>query len=157
MVFPINYVIMRKFNFTIDVPVVPLECMEVLPQSDVISPLLVDYLPSVDGPGCEVYHDITWLSENLSRFSDLSNMQEAAIVNALRSNPSCMTDGFTDDELFNSLKSRFCQLPAEVNAYINYINNNIDIINEDIKAAAAAAAESSGSSPAADSSSDVVS
>lgn len=149
---------MRKFNFTIDVPVVPLECMEVLPQSDVISPLLVDTLPSVDGPGCEIYHDIVWLSENLSRFTDLSNMQEAAIVNALRSNSSCITDGFTDKELFDSLKSRFCQLPAEVNAYINYINNNIDIINEDIKAAAAAAAaESSSSSSSADSSSDVVS
>lgn len=148
---------MRKFNFTIEVPVVPLECMEVLPQSDVISPLLVDYLPSVDGQGCEVYHDITWLSENLSRFTDLSNMQEAAIVNALRSNPSCMTDGFTDDELFNSLKSRFCQLPAEVNAYINYINNNIDVINEDLKAAADDTDESPDPSPTADLSPDVVS
>lgn len=149
---------MRKFSFTIESIPMPLECMEVLPQVDVVAPLLVDTLPSVDGPGCEVYHDIVWLSDNLSRFTDLSSMQEASIVNALRSNPSCLTDGFTDEELFNSLKSRFCQLPAEVNAYINYINNNIDIINEDIKAAAAAAAaETSSSSSSADSSSDVVS
>lgn len=143
---------MRKFNFTIEVPETPIDCMEVLPQSDVISPLLVDHLPSVDGPGCEVSHDIVWLSENLSRFTDLSNMQEAAIVNALRSNPDCFTDGYSDEELFDTLKSRFCQLPAEINSYINYINNNIDIINEDIKTAAAAA-----NSPSADTPSDVVS
>lgn len=128
----------------------------------VVAPLLRDELPSVNGAPCIVFRDVTYIADNLSKFNNLSDVQQVALVNRLRSAGKGSFDNLTDDELFSFMKSRYAQLPSEIDAYINYVNNNIELIKSDIERAEAAkaaesAAESAESETSAEKSEDVVS
>lgn len=148
---------MRTKSYSIDFLELPVLVNEVSCKSSVIAPLLVDTLPCVDCEPCVVVHDITYIASNLNKFSDISDIQQSAIIDRLRSVGGDTFDKFSDDELFSTLKSRYSQLPAEVNSYIDYINNNIDLVKSDITRETLKANAPDVSSVPADSSADVVS
>lgn len=123
---------MRTTKFSIEIvdisTFVPPVAIRVSPVAD----LLVDTLPSCDLSPSKVYRDITYVADNISKYQNISEFEVAAIVERLHSSaPSGAFDGYSDDELFSYMKSRYCQLPAELNSYLNYIDNNIDVILDD--------------------------
>lgn len=124
---------MRKFNYNIEFREIDETVSKTLKTSSVsvLSPLLVDNLLCVDASPAIIVRDVTFISENLNKFQNVSDVQQMAIVERLRASvPS--SDKLSDEELFSHMKSRYAQLPAEVDSYLNYINSNLDIIKSDI-------------------------
>lgn len=125
---------MRNKNFSIEVvdisTFIPPVAIRVSPVAD----MLVDSLPCCFSAPSKIYRDITYIADNLSKYQNISDFEVAAIVERLHSSASSGAfDGCSDEELFSYMKSRYCQLPSELNAYLNYIDNNIDLIVEDFK------------------------
>lgn len=151
---------MRIKNFNIEVVDISTFIPPVAVRVSPIAPLLVDTLPSSDSAPSKVYRDITFIADNLSKYQNISEFEVASIIERLHASaPSGAFDGCSDDELFSYLKSRYCQLPSEVNSYLNYIDNNIDLIIDDFnrqKELKDASSESVDNS-AASSSTDVIS
>ncbi len=125
---------MRNTNYSIDVVDISTFVPPVAVRISPVAELLVDSLPSCDSSPSKVYRDITYIADNISKYQNISEFEVASIVERLRSTASSGAfDNCSDDELFSYMKSRYCQLPSELNAYLNYIENNIDIIVDDFK------------------------
>lgn len=125
---------MRTKKYSIEVvdisTFIPPVAIRISPVSD----MLVDSLPSCDSAPSKVYRDITYVADNISKYQNISEFEVASIAERLRSFPaSGAFDSCSDEELFSYMKSRYCQLPSELNAYLSYIDNNIDLIVDDFK------------------------
>lgn len=127
---------MRKFNCIVETDSLEVDNSVIRASVSVVAPLLFDELPSTVDRPCTVIRDISYISENLSKFQNMSDIQQMAIVERLRDRGSSQFDKLSDEELLSVVKPRFVQLPAEVNAYLNYINNNIDQLIHDAAVAA---------------------
>ncbi len=134
MVYLIKLIVMRITNYSIDVVDISTFVPPVVVRVSPVADLLVDSLPSCDSSPSKVYRDITYIADNLSKYQNISEFEVASIVERLRSSaPSGAFDKCSDEELFSYMKSRYCQLPSELTAYFNYIDNNIDLIVDDFK------------------------
>lgn len=134
MVYLIKFFIMRKFNYNIEIRPISSEDASSLKTCSVsvISPLLVDSLLCLDESPSLILRDISYISQNLGKFQNISDVQQMSIVERLRSAVPA-SESFSDDELFSHMKSRYAQLPAEVDSYLNYINSNLDLIKADFE------------------------
>lgn len=123
---------MRRISYYIEDCNIELPLNVTTASTSVIAPLLADTLPVIDGKKIVVSRDISYIAQNLQKFQNISNVQQAAIVDRLRQVGGNTFDNFSDEELFESMRSRYCQLPSEVSAYIDYINSNIDLVKKGI-------------------------
>lgn len=124
---------MRRFNYSFNFCDYSDDDLRQLKVSSVsvIAPLLVDELLCLFESPATIVRDVSYVAQNLSKFQNVSDVQQASIVERLRSTVPASAN-FTDEELFSHMKSRYCQLPSEVDSYLNYINSNIDLINKSL-------------------------